>query len=67
MTDLETRLTERYSKELKAAAGEVKSKLGEEVAGLNERIDTEVEAITLAYTAAISTVRGELDNGGART
>ena len=61
MTDLETRLTERYSKELKAAAGEVKSKLGEEVAGLNERIDTEVEAITLAYTAAISTVRGELD------
>ena len=61
MTDLETRLTERYSKELKAAAGEVKSKLGEEVAGLNERIDTEVEAITLAYTAATSTVRGELD------
>ena len=29
MTDLETRLTERYSKELKAAAGEVKSKLCE--------------------------------------
>ncbi len=61
MTNLETRLTKKYSEELKTAADGVKSRLGEEVDGLNDRIDKEVSAITEAYTAAIVTFREEMD------
>lgn len=61
MTNLETRLTKKYSEDLKVAADGVKSKLGKEVDGLNDRIDNEVSAITKAYTAAIATLREEME------
>ena len=61
MANLETRLTKKYSEDLKTAADGVKSKLGEEVDGLNDRIDKEVPAITEAYTAAITTFREEME------
>ena len=46
MANLETRLTKKYSEDLKTAADGVKSKLAGEVDGLNDRIDKEVSAIT---------------------
>ncbi len=61
MANLETRLTKKYSEDLKIAADGVKSKLGEEVDGLNDRIDKEVSDITKAYTAAIATFREEME------
>ena len=61
MANLETRLTKKYSEDLKAAMEGVKSKLGEEVDGLNDRIDKEVSDITKAYTAAIATFREEME------
>ena len=61
MANLETRLTKKYSEDLKTAADGVKSKLAGEVDGLNDRIDKEVSAITKAYTAAIATFREEMD------
>ena len=61
MANLETRLTKKYSEDLKAAADGVKSKLAGEVDGLNDRIDKEVSAITKAYTAAIAIFREEMD------
>lgn len=61
MANLETRLTKKYSEDLKVAADGVKSKLAGEVDGLNDRIGKEVEAITKAYTAAIATFREEMD------
>ena len=61
MTNLETRMTKKYSDDLKVAAEGVKSKLGEEVKGLNDRIDKEVSDITKAYTAAIATFREEME------
>lgn len=61
MTNLETRLTEKYSKDLKTASDGVKSRLGEEVDGLNDRIDKVVSDITKAYTAAIATFREEME------
>ena len=61
MTNLETRLTKKYSDDLKTAADGVKSKLGKEVDGLNDRIDKEVSDITEAYTAAIATFREEME------
>ena len=61
MTNLETRLAKKYSEDLKTAADGVKSKLGEEVDGLNDRIDKEVSAITEAYTNAIATAREEME------
>ncbi len=61
MTNLESRLTEKYTKDLKTAVEGVKAKLGDEVSGLNSRIDKEVEAITKAYTAAIATARAEME------
>ncbi len=61
MTNLEARLTKKYSDDLKTAADGVKSKLGEEVKGLNDRIGKEVSAITEAYTAAIATFREEME------
>ncbi len=61
MANLETRLTKKYSEDLKTAAEGVKSKLAGEVEGLNDRIDKEVLDITKAYTAAIATFREEMD------
>lgn len=61
MANLETRLTKKYSEDLKTVADGVKSKLAGEVDGLNDRIDKEVSAITKAYTAAIATFREEMD------
>lgn len=61
MTNLETRLTEKYSKDLKTASDGVKSRLGEEVDGLNDRIDKVVSDITKAYTDAIATFREEME------
>ena len=61
MANLETRLTKKYSEDLKTAADGVKSKLAGEVDGLNDRIDKEVSAITKAYTAAIAIFREEMD------
>lgn len=61
MTNLETRLTEKYSKDLKTASDGVKSRLGEEVDGLNDRIDKVVSDITKAYTNAIATFREEME------
>ncbi len=61
MTNLETRLTEKYSKDLKTASDGVKSRLGEEVDGLNDRIDKVVSDITKAYTSAIATFREEME------
>ena len=61
MANLETRLTKKYSEDLKTAADGVKAKLGEEVDGLNDRIDKEVSDITKAYTAAIVTFREEME------
>ena len=61
MTNLETRLTEKYSKDLKTASDGVKSRLGEEVDGLNDRIDKVVSDITKADTDAIATFREEME------
>lgn len=61
MTNLETRLTEKYSKDLKTASDGVKSRLGEEVNGLNDRIDKVVSDITKAYIDAIATFREEME------
>lgn len=61
MTNLETRLTEKYSKDLKTASDGVKSRLGEEVDGLDDRIDKVVSDITKAYTDAIATFREEME------
>ena len=61
MANLETRLTEKYSKDLKTASDGVKSRLGEEVDGLNDRIDKVVSDITKAYTDAIATFREEME------
>lgn len=61
MTNLETRLTEKYSKDLKTASDGVKSRLGEEVDGLNDRIDKVVSDITKAYTDAIAIFREEME------
>lgn len=61
MTNLETRLTEKYSKDLKTASDGVKSRLGEEVDGQNDRIDKVVSDITKAYTDAIATFREEME------
>ena len=61
MTNLETRLTEKYSKDLKTASDGVKSRLGEEVDGLNDRIDKVVSDITKAYIDAIATFREEME------
>lgn len=61
MTNLETRLTEKYSKDLKTVSDGVKSRLGEEVDGLNDRIDKVVSDITKAYTDAIATFREEME------
>lgn len=67
MTNLESRLTEKYTKDLKTAVDGVKVKLGDEVTGLNNRIDKEVETITKAYTAYIATARAEMEKWWSET
>lgn len=49
MTDLEKRLTEKFSKDLETA-----------VSGLDVKISEQVKAVTTAYTAAISTAKTEI-------
>jgi len=61
MANLETRLTKKYSEDLKVAADGVKSKLAGEVDGLKDRIDKEVSDITKVYTAAVATFREEME------
>ncbi|HBN02109.1 MAG TPA: hypothetical protein DD383_05790 [Rikenellaceae bacterium] len=61
MADLETRLSKKYSEDLKTAMDGVKSKLGKEIGDLGERIDKKVADITNAYTAAVATARDEMD------
>ncbi len=61
MADLETRLSKKYSEDLKTAMDGVKSKLGKEIGDLGERIDKKVADITTAYTAAVATARDEMD------
>ena len=61
LTDLETRLAEKYPKDLTDATDRVKSKLGDVVAELNERIDNEVKSITESYIISIATAREEIE------
>ena len=61
LTDLETRLTEKYPKDLADASDRIKSKLGDVVTELNERLDNEVKDITESYTTAIAKAREEIE------
>ncbi len=65
LEDLETRLTDKFSEDLKKAVTDLKDKIADEVSGLNERIDKEVADITAAYGAAISTASDELEKAWA--
>ena len=62
LSDLETRLTKKFNEDLKKAVSDLESKIGEEVAGLNDRIDEEISDLTEAYTSAIAKTRAELEN-----
>lgn len=62
LSDLETRLTNKFNEDLKKAVSDLESKIGEEVAGLNDRIDEEISDLTEAYTSAIAKTRAELEN-----
>ena len=46
LSDLETRLTNKFDEDLKKAVSDLESKIGEEVSGLNGRIDKEVSDLT---------------------
>ena len=60
LSDLETRLTNKFDEDLKKAVSDLESKIGEEVSGLNDRIDKEVSNLTQAYTSAIAKTRAEI-------
>lgn len=62
LSDLEARLTKKFNEDLKKAVNDLESKIGEEVAGLNDRIDEEISDLTEAYTSAIAKTRAELEN-----
>lgn len=62
LSDLEARLTKKFNEDLKKAVSDLGSKIGEEVAGLNDRIDEEISDLTEAYTSAIAKTRAELEN-----
>lgn len=62
LSDLETRLTNKFDEDLKKAVSDLESKIGEEVSGLNGRIDKEVSDLTQAYTSAIAKTRAELES-----
>lgn len=62
LSDLETRLTNKFDEDLKKAVSDLESKIGEEVSGLNDRIDKEVSNLTQAYTSAIAKTRAELES-----
>lgn len=62
LSDLEARLTKKFNEDLKKAVSDLESKIGEEVAGLNDRIDEEISDLTEAYTSAIAKTRAELEN-----
>lgn len=62
LSDLEARLTKKFNENLKKAVSDLESKIGEEVAGLNDRIDEEISDLTEAYTSAIAKTRAELEN-----
>lgn len=62
LSDLETRLTNKFDEDLKKAVSDLESKIGEEVSGLNDRIDEEISDLTEAYISAIAKTRTELEN-----
>lgn len=62
LSDLETRLTNKFDEDLKKAVSDIESKIGEEVSGLNDRIDKEVSNLTQAYTSAIAKTRAEIES-----
>ena len=62
LSDLETRLTNKFDEDLKKAVSDLESKIGEEVSGLNDRIDKEVSNLTQAYTSAIAMTRAEIES-----
>ena len=62
LSDLETRLTNKFDEDLKKAVSDLESKIGEEVSGLNDRIDKEVSNLTQAYTSAIAKTRAEIES-----
>lgn len=62
LSDHEARLTKKFNEDLKKAVSDLESKIGEEVAGLNDRIDEEISDLTEAYTSAIAKTRAELEN-----
>lgn len=62
LSDLEARLTKKFNEDLKKAVSDLESKIGEEVAGLNDRIDEEISDLTEAYTSAIAKTRAELES-----
>lgn len=62
LSDLEARLTKKFNEDLKKAVSDLESKIGEEVTGLNDRIDEEISDLTEAYTSAIAKTRAELEN-----
>lgn len=62
LSDLEARLTKKFNEDLKKAVSDLESKIGEEVAGLNDRIDEEISDLTEAYISAIAKTRAELEN-----
>lgn len=62
LSDLEARLTKKFNEDLKKAVSDLESKIGEEVAGLNDRIDEEISDLTEVYTSAIAKTRAELEN-----
>ncbi len=62
LSDLEARLTKKFNEDLKKAVSDLESKIGEEVAGLNDRIDEEISDLTEAYTSAIAKTSTELEN-----
>lgn len=62
LSDLETRLTNKFDEDLKKAVSDLESKIGEEVSGLNGRIDKEVSDLTQAYTSAIAKTRAEIES-----
>ena len=47
---------------MKKAVSDLESKIGEEVSGLNDRIDKEVSDLTQAYTSAIAKTRAEIES-----
>ena len=61
LSDLETRLTNKFDEDLKKAVSDLESKIGEEVSGLNGRIDKEVSD-AYPMEPAIAKTRAEIES-----